>query len=368
MKSSTNTLVTNLTDLTADLTGNRINRDPASTLEDLAGTLSADEILSKATAKGALDKARLQLETVKPAMLISPEDLMDGLGGDGTTDSNYKLNDNGTLGVVPNFSGSGGEGGGRAGSATTTSTNNMDSKLSPEMANALGVETYGEAVRAVGEKALTGIATVSNPLAGLAVGGLFSALSDDNSVSASEALNIGEDLGLAVTGLYGFTSMAETAAEALGVYSTEDGIINSMVDMATVGFTDDEGYSPTTLAGFSLAGGIEGAVARADLGYSWTQNDLNHMGYDSAMGRKTAFQPTGIAELDGIARAVENQTHPSQSVEMGALAEAVNNASENNSSGSHNGGGWGGRGNDGGVGDTGSTMGGGGAPGGGSYA
>lgn len=157
----------------------------------------------------------------------------------------------------------------------------VDPSNSPELPGVMkdmtGVETWEELGVEIAKTLGVGLASMLNPTVGGVVGGTLNAAEDDE-ITGAEVTNIVEDAVLGFSGVGLVTGLAEAAAEVAGVYNTQDGIINSIVDVL------NGSESISTTAGFMAAGGIMGQIAQEQED-DFTSNVLGKQSIGQDFGR-----------------------------------------------------------------------------------
>lgn len=143
---------------------------------------------------------------------------------------------------------------------TNTGSIKLDQDLPEFMQDMTGMDTWkdvadttaGTLLKGVG--ALTGIPAVGALFGGIADNTALDA-ADEKDITGSEALNVAEDVGIALTGLTPFTALAEEIAASAEIYDADDGIINSALDVYD---TLVNGRAvPETLSGWVAGGGTK---------------------------------------------------------------------------------------------------------------
>lgn len=191
---------------------------------------------------------------------------------DGTMKSNNWLVDESSKDYSrPDYNNAGNRNKGQGTDGRTNNYNknaSADTSMPSMMQSITGEQTWGGLAETATKQALVGLAGMKSPVMGSVLSSAMNA-AEDGEISGMEAINMAEDAVLGFTGISLMSNMLEAAAELAGVYSTEDGIINSIMDV----LNGDEEIN--TVAGFYAAGGLEGQQNRIRAAIAQAGGDIN---------------------------------------------------------------------------------------------
>lgn len=182
-----------------------------------------------------------------------------------------------------------------------------DTDLPDMMKDITGLETWGEVGKTVSASVLKGMGVLSGS-AGISAltTGIANFGIDEDGITGSEAVNIAEDIGLAVAGITPFTALAEEIAASADIYDVNEGIINSLTDVYD---TVVNGAHPETLSGWVAAGGTKSHRDRVQAADEVAQNRSDR--YVSSNLQGEAYDPTAQDRADFAQGELEGPVQPS---------------------------------------------------------